>query len=295
MTILGEIPPDGYILGHKFNAKKRFKTEEIIEELTKPKKIEDPNDFYNKYQSNIKLSNVRHNLKIKETELLDRTVRCEYVRGNRIVTKEWGIEKIEYTVCNNILPDGSVCGHPITASDSHRGESFCEKCGILTSTKKFVIPDNYDIGEFTEHYKNELSESGEHITQLIKSSKYNMIIENPPKITKKGKIYYGKSKKVWRESQKYFTLEILSSQLHMTDWQTEEVKDIMETYPLNKIHRRVNSNTIIAGICMYVLRLVNPKRGDLKYSNKIFSSYGLTKKNYSIMQKNLDRLLNDRM
>lgn len=80
----------------------------------------------------------------------------------------------------------------------------------------------------------------------------------------------------------------------MKDFQKEEVQDIIDTYPLNKIHSRVNYKAVIAGICMYVLRLFNAKRGDLKYSNKIFSSHGLTKNNYVIMNKNLDKLLSDR-
>lgn len=258
------------------------KVTDITELLKEPKKV-DPDDFYTKYYSNLKEG--KHNLKIKTSKLLDTEIK---IKG-----KNWKVERIEYTVCKNILPDGSLCGYPITTTDTHKGESYCEACGLVNDSIKYVVPSNYTVGEYTEDIKKELSESGEHITKLLKSSMFNRIIENTPKITKEGKVEYG-NKKEWRELQKKYTLDNLSSALHMKQFQKEEVQDIIDTYPMNKIHSRIGFKTIIAGVCMYVLRLFNPKRGDLKYSNKIFSSYGLTKRNYDVIKKNLDRLLSDR-
>lgn len=277
-----EIPPNGYINNPKFRVNK---VTDVSELLNEPKK-HDPDDFYdNYYNKEFILEGTRHNPKIAKSELLDTEI--------KIKRKKWKVEKNEYTVCNNILDNGEICGNPVTASDSHRGESVCEKCGIVSSTKTFVVPEQFSVGEYTEHYKTELSESGEHVTALLKSSKYNNIVKYPPKVSKKGTVYY-ESTKENRKAEYIVTLDILSSQLQMKEFQKEEVQDIIDTYPLNKIHSRVNYKTIIAGICMYVLRLLNPKRGDLKYSNKIFSSYGLSKDNYDIIKKNLDRLLSDR-
>jgi hypothetical protein len=76
-------------------------------------KIEESENFYEKYFNDFNIKTAKHYLKKKSVEILDTKV---VYKGSK-----WSVGKIEYGTCDE-------CNHPVFALDTYRGERVCERC-----------------------------------------------------------------------------------------------------------------------------------------------------------------------
>ncbi len=75
--------------------------------------------------------------------------------------------------------------------------------------------------------------------------------------------------KSWRESQYALTVGTYTSVLRMNKSEKERIIYILENNPLKKIHIKLKRNTIIAGICRYVLEQDGLGK-ELRYNRDLF-------------------------
>lgn len=247
---------------------------------------EEPENFYEKYFNDFNIVTAKHDQKRKKAKILD--IRVHY---NGI---EWAVEKIEYKECDE-------CKHPVFAFDAYMGETVCECCGIventvhLTDDRELLIQhgvitdDNAESLAYNKSVK--LSKSGEYIKKLINSDYYyESITQQQPYLNEQDKLcWIDNKKKAWRKSQYALFVDIVSSNYMMTSYQKQRAKEIIDKYPLNQIHSRINHNAIITGICIYFMK--KDRRHVLIKNSPFCKEVGLTNNSYRVIKKNLDLLL----
>lgn len=247
-----------------------------------PKK---PEDFYEKYFSDFRIFTAKHDMKRKNSKILDIKV---YYNGI-----EWPVEKIKYDECEE-------CHYPIVALDTHRGETVCECCGRVENTahltddrelliQRGIITD--ENAENTAKHAVKLSKFGQHIKKLINSGYYyESITEQQPYLNEQDRLcWIDNKKKMWRKSQYALFVDIVSSNYMMTSYQKQRAKDVIDRYSLSQIHSRINHNAIITGICIYFMK--KDGRHVLIKNSPFCKEVGLSTNSYAVIRKNLDILL----
>lgn len=226
-----------------------------------------------------------HSERIKSSKLLEDVYKCgkdwhkephlESLHGR----DDWQVEKIEYGECG-------ICGHPLLAEDYHRGDVVCEGCGTVMNS---VIYEKTSLN----HTNDALPD-----TDKIRQDEWLVIwLERRRKAklesTKEKPVQAVKPKrrtdmKVYRRNQYLLALNSISSQLHMTQRQTDAVKNIIldDRYKLNEFHRKAGYKTVICGICRFVL--CRSGRGkELRFNLAVFKRNNLNKENYTIIAMNI--------
>jgi uncharacterized Zn finger protein (UPF0148 family) len=249
-------------------------------------KIEESENFYEKYFNDFNIITAKHDRKRKSTKILDTKVLYKGL--------EWPVEKIEYGVCEE-------CKHPVFALDTYRGETVCERCGYvknsihLTDDRELLIQHGIIVDEGTEstaHNKpSNLSKSGKYIQKLIKSGYYyESITQQRPYLNKHDRLcWVDNKKKVWRKSQYAIFVDIVSSNYMMTSYQKQRAKEVIDKFSLSQIHSRINHNAIITGICIYFMK--KDGRHVLIKNNSFCKEVGLNNNSYKVIKKNMDSLL----
>lgn len=185
------------------------------------------------------------------------------------------IFKVKITGCPS-------CKHPVRVYDEWRGETVCEHCGVVVSTY------NYEDGDYNPDElpwndgrlrKDELKVIG------LERKRKERITKQPTQ----GKVKHQSNTQNWRKKQYFFALEIISSQLQMTENQKEIVKEVIDTYPLNLFHGWLGHRTIITGLCRYVLCLQGRGR-ELRFSRSVFKENNLNSENYEKISKQIKQL-----
>lgn len=92
--------------------------------------------------------------------------------------------------------------------------------------------------------------------------------------------------------QQLFVLDVIKHDLCLTSVDIAEVKIIINKVPtLQKYHSRIASDTIIVGICRYVLKQRKVLSYLLRFNYKTYVEYNLTKHDYNIIERNINRFL----
>ncbi len=237
-------------------------------------KHDNATEIKSKYDSFFKTSKIQH-------AKHDRYMEDSVIENLDVDGEILRVEKIEYSVC----PE---CGHPIKILDTWRGETVCQNCGISSRVNITTMNDIKYSGRTFEPLPKNTDVTKEEWAVLcqIKAKrhmKFN-VEENYLKPARRTDM------KSWRESQYALTVGTYSSVLRMNKSQKERIIYILEHNPLKKIHSRLRRNTIIAGVCRYVLE--QDGRGkELRYNREPFIWVSLTNKNYEVIKHNLDNLL----
>jgi len=319
---LDNIPPNGFIQGTKFQGREVTSIADLLTEeerkkyfkklkinlkrrpinkqgLIKPKLNKATDIFYEVYFTDFKTPYARHNRRMKDSKIVYTRKEVEESKEFKELGIVKPIEKIEYGQCYDEFIFKRPCNHAVSSSDN--GITVCEGCGTVLGYVNLDIGNqiqgdksNYpDVNYCKTHEKkeDELSDFGKHITDIMEDkSYYKRLTEKEPSIDDKGNIKYkDNSMKNWRKSQKYFHVGTVSTKYMMTPNQRREAKEIIKKYPLIKLHSRINEKAIILGICIYVMK----KQGRHILINKspYCEELGLSKHNYEVIKRNLDRLL----
>lgn len=238
-----------------------------------------------------------HSERIKEKELKSTIFVCENDTGtwheepyfvSHDGKDDWQVEKIKYGECN-------VCGHPLMAEDYFRGEVVCEGCGTVVSQ---VTQDNKNGADRSLEALPEMEKVRDELIGLRKDEmeliwmerKRNAKIKstNEKKVIPQ-KLYPRTDMKTYRRNQYLLALNSISSQLHMTQHQTDSVKNIIfdDRYKLKDFHSKAKDRTVIAGLCRFVIKTAGRSDGDLRYNLPAFRDNNLDKDKYEIIAMNI--------
>ena len=103
--------------------------------------------------------------------------------------------------------------------------------------------------------------------------------------------HYLKSSQI-NKIQQLFVLDVVKHDLCLTSVDILDVKRIINKVPtLQKFHSRVPTDTIIIGICRYVLKQRGVLSYLLKFNYKVYVEYDLTKHDYDIIERNILKVL----
>lgn len=84
---------------------------------------------------------------------------------------------------------------------------------------------------------------------------------------------------------------MLKFELALTKYDIQQVMTIInDAKSLKKIHSRLPVETIIIGICRYVIKQKKCLPYLLRFKNQIYREYKLTKKDYNIIERNINKL-----
>lgn len=221
--------------------------------------------FFKEYYKDFNLLNASHNLfmSVEPTE-------NARIYGKKLIP----IMNCEIKGC----PD---CGHPVKATDYHKGDVVCEKCGLVVKT---YIPEKRE-GKCEELPKNDGKlRKDERAVIKLEQDRKSRISKLPPRKP----MIHKTDVKTWRKDQYENFLMLIASRLEMNNSQVENVKFVLSHFPLKLIHSRVGFRTIIVGLCRYIL--CRDGRGkQLQFSIDVLKENGLKKSNYEVIVKNIKR------
>jgi len=99
--------------------------------------------------------------------------------------------------------------------------------------------------------------------------------------------HFNKSKETNRIQQN-IVLDVIKHDLCLTSVDIIDVQTILRKVPsLQKLHSRIPSDTIIVGVCRYVLKKRKVLGYLLKFNYKTYVEYDLTKHDYEIIERNI--------
>lgn len=103
--------------------------------------------------------------------------------------------------------------------------------------------------------------------------------------------HFNKSKET-QKIQQLFVIDVIKHDLCLTSVDILDVKRIIsKAKSLQKFHSRIPSDTIIVGICRYVLKQRGVQSYLLKFNYKVYVEYDLTKHDYDIIERNIRKVL----
>ena len=163
-----------------------------------------------------------------------------------------------------------LCGCMLHLQDSY--ELCCADCGYVENTPTYTL--NYATMTNNQLFNTHGCNNEEKL--LINTHRH---LNNQ-----------GKTRKI----QQYFVLDVIKHDLCLTRVDILEVKMIIsKASSLQKFHSRIPSDTIIVGICRYVLKQRGVLGYLLKYNYKVYVEYDLTKHDYEIIERNIKKVLRE--
>lgn len=207
-------------------------------------------------KSNIK--HAKHDLFLKNRELLK-----EKKEHNG---RPWPVEYAELSEC----PE---CGYPVKAMDHWRGETVCKGCGFVLTDSAPAIPDQ----EVLNHSSTDKLETGTKTTKdekrALKRAGRNVL--NHTDMSE------------WRRNQHLLTVDMISTHFMMNRKQKAIIFELLKEHSIRDFHKRLNSEAVITGICLYVMR----HDGRLiPYRDKFVRTTGLNELGYRVIKRNMDRM-----
>lgn len=196
-------------------------------------------------------------------------------------------EKIDRPVMKVTLKSCPECGWPVKANDYKHGAVSCEGCGLVLNHIIFQeAPENLKADKKIGSKRIDLQAEKEW------HGNYNKL--NPgfkETINRLNKVapYHLRGDDDCRTDAYYAKVDVIASQLHMNTNQSDIIKHVLNTWPMKTIHSRVGYQTIIAGLCRYLL-CKEGHTGGIRFNIPAFRDNGLNKDNYEIIKNNIKRL-----
>lgn len=165
-----------------------------------------------------------------------------------------------------------LCNCIITLKDTQKNELTCCDCGYVYDTI------TYEKEEYTQHDSS----------KLYSGSSYT---HNEKKYMKYKKKHYHKPFMTHYERRQIHYKNIIDSVKYDLNLNNDDVISIQEI--INKVktvrtlHTRIPTETIIIGICRYTLKQRYCLPYLLRFNNKIYKEYKLTRKEYDIIESNI--------
>lgn len=151
--------------------------------------------------------------------------------------------------------------------DYRHGEIVCSGCGLVLNENLSEIPEDIHIKQY--HYDNLTSEE----RKIIKKNH--------------GREYYYTKKQDWNRQQQKRIMERYTSLLEMNKLEKEYVNHIIDVIGYKRLHSRCCYETIIAGVCRFVLKnRSNINYTHLRFNYSIFNDL-LTRKEYEVIEGNI--------
>ena len=147
-------------------------------------------------------------------------------------------------------------------------EVVCRDCGL-------VLQDQPLRGEFNQQIY--ITKYG--LTKIDKSF-FHKLYPQVPDSTIRDKREYNR------------LLKLVASNLQMNSLEKKTAEYFL-TAGIKKLHSRVKSDTVIAGVCRYSIIFVSPMKGrQLWFKRDVFKSSKLTPKAYTVIKRNIESIFN---
>lgn len=167
-----------------------------------------------------------------------------------------------------------LCGAIITLYDQEKSEKTCAECGYVYNEISYN-PINYELSTENTYTGTCYTQTEHAYYKYVKKKEYNFISSK-----ERNYLYYK------------HIIEIIKIELCLTSIEVQEVQNIInKAQSLKKLHSRLEAGTIILGICRYVAKEHNKLSYILRFRNKIYQEYNLTKKEYVIIENNIKKVL----
>lgn len=168
------------------------------------------------------------------------------------------------------------CGSFITLYDAHRNESFCVDCGNVTHNYNTNLTEgNLIYGS----YSREQSYTGTGYTRSERAFLERKHIHS--------RTFFHQSEQNHLDYTNF--LYIIKPQLHLCRADVEDILNIIRTYDIHRLHTRWTYQQVILAITKYVLSRRNAKPYQLNLSNTVYRAYGMTRRGYEIVERNLQK------
>lgn len=189
----------------------------------------------------------------------------------QIVRSKTNIPLAKQGINNNGCP---LCKCKLTLYDELKSETLCADCGYVYEI------EYYDTIEYTQHNTTKpYTGTGYTHTEKKYFKHKNKKKINFTSSTERNKIYYRQ------------LVDMLKFELALTKYDIQQVMTIInDAKSLKKIHSRLPVETIIIGICRYVIKQKKCLPYLLRFKNQIYKEYKLTKKDYNIIERNINKL-----
>lgn len=174
------------------------------------------------------------------------------------------------------------CGFLFYAFDDIKMEAICERCGITN-------PLNQIINRFMPYDSKEnwISENrSSRVNYLLKSKYGNRIQYRKGYYNSKGQ-YRQRTEKDYLKDKLLF-LNTVSEKYNMSIMEQALARNLIIKYPLKSFHGKANLKAIIVGICFYVMRFGNSRKGDLRYTSNFTTFIGFNKQIYTVIKENIE-------
>jgi len=164
------------------------------------------------------------------------------------------------------------CGYPVKYSDIHRKESVCDYCGVVLDKHPSIADPKYIINRS----KEDLPEND----GILRKDEKKVIakIQGRP---------YDTPMREYRLNKQYLFINTAGNELNMLKPEIRKVKKIIYNNDIKKIHRGLDYEIVITGICLYILR---SKGYLIPYRHKFVRKIGLNKIQYNVIKRKLDKL-----
>lgn len=160
-----------------------------------------------------------------------------------------------------------LCGSILSLKDSY--EVLCPDCGCVESDNNLVGIDYNSSSKQKFHQKN----LTKFETKFLKHSHFN-------------------DRKERRRLDYKMIVDTLKFDLCLTTTDVQDVFRIIDQIDsLKQLHTRLPYDTIIAGICRYVIKKRGILPGVLRFSNNAYKEYKLSKHDYKIIERNIEKLI----
>lgn len=166
-----------------------------------------------------------------------------------------------------------LCNCIITLHDTQKNELICCDCG-------YVYDDiSYEKDEYTQHSSSKPYVGGGYTCNEKKYMQHKQRKMHKPFLSHDERkiIYYDNIIDTIKYDMNLKKQDILMIQSIIHDIQTIRI-----------LHTRIPVETIIVGISRYVLKQKKCLPYLLRFNNKIYKEYGLTKKKYDIIEENIE-------
>lgn len=164
-----------------------------------------------------------------------------------------------------------LCGCIISLYDHHHDENLCPRCGCVLNKMVKLNVDYEQMNQFKVYTGSGYTKTEK---QVLKRHKHHFKTQ--------------KDRRIMRYSS---LIKLFTSQLQMIHTDRLEVYYLLRAvHTLKYFHSKLPYETILLGICRYVLKQRGGYPYRLRFKNPLYIEYGLDKKGYNTIEKNIMRL-----
>lgn len=201
----------------------------------------------------------------------------------KIVEKKNNFKALEHTPLPNAKQQYNsmgceLCNFHILCYDTHHAELVCPRCGLVVEHNEVKVEKTH----FKDHYPG-IIYNGEGFTHDDRAFMRSRGIHTNT----------FKSAKERRYVQYQRILELYASHLHMSNVDVKDVKYLLfHVGNLRLLNTHVSYEVILLGMCRYILVARDKNNYLCDFSNDIYVDVGLTLKNYTVIERNIRRVIN---